>query len=194
MRSEIDREILHCVPESRGFWLPSESYNERPAAQKTDTIVLHYTDLDLEHSLQFFLDPGREVSTHFLIGRGGILFQHVSVLHRAWHAGKSQLHGVPDVNSRSVGIDLEFISSMHRSYTKAQYDTLTRLVLQLRQHLPIRDDQILGHEHIAWPAGRKRDPGPAFLWKEWFSQAGIASTRPPVATSVRVDSGTLPGE
>ncbi|RMG95067.1 MAG: 1,6-anhydro-N-acetylmuramyl-L-alanine amidase AmpD, partial [Candidatus Dadabacteria bacterium] len=100
-------------------------------------------------------------SAHFLIDREGRLTQFVDTDRKAWHAGESALDGVPDVNRFSVGIELE--GDEVTPYTEAQYETLLRVLEELRAaHPRIRPERIVGHEHVA--PGRKRDPGPLFDW------------------------------
>jgi len=67
-------------------WVPSANYNARQPV----VIVLHHTDQD---SVQQSLDTlrsansGGKVSSHYLVGRDGDLYQLVADDKRAWHAG-----------------------------------------------------------------------------------------------------------
>jgi AmpD protein len=99
-----------------------------------------------------------EVSAHFVIRRNGEVLQFVSVLDRAWHAGRSSWKGLDNCNHHSVGIELEGLE--HHPFEPAQYSALAALILSLQQAWPVHD--IAGHEHIA--PGRKEDPGKAFDW------------------------------
>ena len=58
-------------------------------------------------SLIRLLDPGSNVSCHYLIDRKGKIIQMVKEDQIAWHAGKSIFRGVPDCNDYSIGIELE---------------------------------------------------------------------------------------
>lgn len=100
----------------------------------------------------------RKVSSHFLIRRDGELIQFVSCLNRAWHAGMSNWQGRERCNDFSVGIELE--GSDFEIFEPIQYQTLNRLLTNLREVYPILD--IVGHSDIA--PGRKTDPGPYFDW------------------------------
>jgi N-acetyl-anhydromuramyl-L-alanine amidase AmpD len=169
-----DLEICRRFRPRHLTWQPSVSFSARPTATPIDSIIIHYTDLNLEWSLKYFLDPVREVSTHYLIDRNGSTQQLVSVDRKAWHAGKSSLDGTPDVNGRSIGIDLVFSPKTHRDgYTDPQYEALAGLANAIRQVLPIQDHLIVGHEHVAEPPGRKADPGPLFQWERFFRDIGI---------------------
>jgi AmpD protein len=107
---------------------------------------------------------GLEVSAHFVIRRDGECLQFVSVLDRAWHAGRSSWRGRDNCNDYSIGIELEGLEDT--PFEAAQYACLTRLVAALAQAWPIAG--VVGHEHVA--PGRKRDPGSAFEW------AGLAQS------------------
>jgi AmpD protein len=102
---------------------------------------------------------GTEVSAHFVIRRTGELLQFVSVLDRAWHAGRSTWLGRDNCNDYSVGIELEGLED--HPFEAAQYRTLSDLLDALTQRWPIR--HVAGHEHVA--PGRKKDPGSAFDWR-----------------------------
>jgi N-acetylmuramoyl-L-alanine amidase len=149
--------------------IPSPNHGPRPEGLAVDTLVIHYTNLPRDESLRVLSDPERQVSTHFLIAKGGELCQLVSVERRAWHAGASELGGRPDVNSRSIGIDLEFVADRDSAYTEAQYASLAVLARALLSLFPIPRENIVGHEHVAMPKGRKLDPGPLFDWPRFLA-------------------------
>lgn len=144
---------------------PSPNFNIRAPGAVVDSVVVHYTDMDYASSMERLLDYRAEAGTHFVIDRNGRMTALVSLRHRAWHAGKSELYGRPDVNSSSVGIDLVFVPGPKALYTQAQYRTLRTVLQTLQRHLPIHADRVVGHEDVAIPRGRKQDPGPLFDWK-----------------------------
>lgn len=144
--------------------ISSPNFNVRAPGALVDTVVIHYTDLSLEDSLQHLTNPVTEAGTHLIIGREGTVFQLVPLAKRAWHAGRSCLYGRPDVNSSSVGIDLVFRPHTHDGYTDVQYEVLNTIIDSLMRMFPIHCHRITGHEHVALPLGRKKDPGPLFDW------------------------------
>ena len=97
-----------------------------------------------------------KVSAHFLIRRDGSLFQFVSCLDRAWHAGESSWDETSNCNNFSIGIELE--GSDYDPFEADQYIRLEELILSLINKYPIKD--ITGHSNIA--PSRKTDPGPYF--------------------------------
>jgi N-acetylmuramoyl-L-alanine amidase len=145
--------------------LPSPNFNER-GGKDIDTIVLHHTaSNNVNQDLDTLRNPKAEVSAHYVVGRDGKIFQLVNDQKRAWHAGKSELHGVPtDVNSRSIGIEIVNDGSGKTPFTEAQYKALTQLVGYLKQEYKVPMNNILGHKDVAVPKGRKTDPAPNFDW------------------------------
>lgn len=113
---------------------------------------------------------GAEVSSHFVIARNGTVTQYVSVLNRAWHAGKSTWHGVDNCNDFSIGIELEGLEG--GGFEAAQYVALAQLSLDVLLAVPTIEG-FAGHEHIA--PGRKQDPGPGFDWAHLKAALGDRS-------------------
>jgi N-acetylmuramoyl-L-alanine amidase len=144
---------------------PSPNFNERNGMD-IDTIVIHHTASnngagDLAH----LRDPKAEVSAHYMLDRDGKIYQLVNDQKRAWHAGKSELHGVPtDVNGRSIGIEIVNDGSGKTPFTEAQYKSLTQLVGYLKQEYKVPMNNIVGHKDVAVPKGRKTDPASNFDW------------------------------
>lgn len=141
-------------------WVPSSNHDVR----RPVLIVLHYTD---ESSAQQSLDTlrgansGGPVSAHYLIGRDGHIYQLVADTQRAWHAGPGAWGTITDVNSASIGIELDNDGSS--PFADAQIASLLRLLGDLTERLRISPTQVIGHEDFA-PA-RKIDPGPLFPWR-----------------------------
>ena len=91
-------------------------YDER--ACKIDMIVLHAVAYAPQQAIQTFVDHG--VSSHYVIGQDGELWQLVGERHRAWHAGKSFWRGADDLNSHAIGIELCSPSLGQKPFTTAQ--------------------------------------------------------------------------
>lgn len=121
---------------------------------------------------------GAEVSAHFVIRRTGELLQFVSVLDRAWHAGRSTWQGRDNCNDYSIGIELEGLEDT--PFEAPQYRALKALLDAIAQHWPIT--QIVGHEDVA--PGRKRDPGSAFEWRQLQAMLGWSAERFPARTGL----------
>jgi len=141
---------------------PSPNYGLRRADTEIEFIILHYTAMSTEKSLERLCDPVHEVSCHYLIDPSGVCYQLVDNSKRAWHAGKSYWRGYHDLNSRSLGIEL--VNSGNEDYPEAQMKSLITLLQHLIESLALNPKNILGHSDIA-PA-RKLDPGKWFNWQK----------------------------
>ncbi|MDE2592902.1 MAG: 1,6-anhydro-N-acetylmuramyl-L-alanine amidase AmpD, partial [Burkholderiales bacterium] len=133
--------------------VPSPNFGARPQGEPITLVVVHSISLppgvyggdEVEQLFTNQLDwaahpyfeqiKGAEVSAHFFIRRNGDLTQFVSVLDRAWHAGRSSWQGRDNCNDYSVGIELEGLED--HAFEPSQYATLGQLILALAQQWPI---------------------------------------------------------
>ncbi|PHQ23712.1 1,6-anhydro-N-acetylmuramyl-L-alanine amidase AmpD [Marinobacter guineae] len=179
--SGADRNALRetgRVPFAR--WCPSPNFGPRPEGAAISLLVVHNISLPpgqfggpeiedffcncLDHSAHPYFEAiaGIQVSAHLLIRRDGNVVQFVSLLDRAWHAGRSCFEGQEECNDFSIGIELE--GTDDTPYTPEQYRKLAQVAnLAMAAWPDITDRRIAGHCDIA--PGRKTDPGPAFDWE-----------------------------
>jgi len=137
---------------------PSPNFNER----RPNFVVIHYTSHDnAERSLSTLTDPLREVSAHYLVARDGTIYYLVDELARAWHAGDSYWGGTRDLNSASIGIELD--NDGEEPYSEQQIESLLLLLADIKARYKIPAANFLGHGDIA--PTRRADPGRAFPWK-----------------------------
>lgn len=142
-------------------WHPSPNFGERRGGAKPSIIVIHYTAMDsAEAAVERLCAPEFEVSAHYVIARDGKITQLVKEEDRAWHAGAGEWNGVTDVNSHSIGIELDNDGSS--PFSAPLMDALEALLLAIIQRWDIRPEKIIGHMDCA--PGRKTDPGPRFDW------------------------------
>ncbi len=144
---------------------PSPNFNERADHQRPSYIILHYTGMrSLSDALARLTDPDSHVSAHATIDKDGAIYDHVHPDKRAWHAGKSYWRGITDMNSASIGIEIENGGHEH-GYTPFPEDQIlavTHLVQKLMGIYDIPSDHVLAHSDIA--PDRKQDPGELFPW------------------------------
>lgn len=141
---------------------PSPNHGERKGAARPSLIVLHYTALpDLATARDWLCDPAREVSAHWLVAEDGGAEQLVDEARRAWHAGAGGWGGVGDVNSASIGIELQ--NPGDRPFPQAQMARLERLLAAIMARWAIPRQGVIAHSDLA--PSRKRDPGPRFDWR-----------------------------
>ena len=140
------------------WWIQSPNFNYRPEGSQIDTIVVHATVIEnLERTTVAFLRPESQVSAHFTIGRDGSIVQHVSTFDRAWHAGVGKdAQGRENPNHYSIGIELVNLNDGKQPYPDEQIQALCGIIAQMKRRFPIK--QIVSHEYIAQPPGRKSDP------------------------------------
>lgn len=149
---------------------PSPNFGPRRDELTPDLIVLHYTAMaTAQDALERLCDPEYEVSAHYLIHRSGQLYQMVDEDQRAWHAGAGEWRGKEDVNSRSIGIEID--NTGRAPFSEPQLNTLETLLPEIMQRWSIAPDGIIGHSDMA--PERKADPGPRFPW-ERLARQGLA--------------------
>lgn len=153
------------LPMPNSWWEGEDGFKIEPLS----AIVLHHTGSATDESaISYFLDPASLVSSHFLVGRDGRLYQFVSLEHRAWHAGSSLLHGRRVLNRTSVGVEITGDGNLG-PFTRPQIESVVRLVGVLTAMYDVKAPWIAGHQHIApW---RKPDPGELFPWNEIVRRA-----------------------
>lgn len=156
------------------FWSPSPNFGARRDGQTPSLVVIHYTAMvGAEAALARLCDPEAEVSAHYLISKQGRLWQMVAENQRAWHAGAGEWRGQGDVNSHSIGIELD--NSGDHPFPEPQMTVLERLLTQIQSRWEIAPDGVIGHSDMA--PGRKVDPGPRFDWGR-LARRGLARQTP----------------
>ena len=141
---------------------PSPNFGPRRDGLQPTLIVLHYTAMaNAALSLDRLCDPLAEVSAHYLIGADGTLWRLVPEEMRAWHAGAGAWGGAGDVNSRSIGIELD--NDGASPFPEAQMATLETLLDGIMARWSIPPVGVIAHSDMA--PDRKGDPGPRFDWR-----------------------------
>jgi N-acetylmuramoyl-L-alanine amidase len=146
---------------------PSPNFNERGGSGIIDMIVIHYTGMKSgAESLARLCDPQSEVSAHYFIDEAGEISRLVPEKQRAWHAGRGFWRGVSDINSRSVGIELQNPGHDwgYVDFPEAQIDALIALLQEIIDRNPIDLRGVIAHSDLA--PRRKLDPGEKFPWEK----------------------------
>ncbi|MDE4098789.1 N-acetylmuramoyl-L-alanine amidase [Phaeobacter gallaeciensis] len=152
------------------IWHPSPNFGPRRDGLIPQFVVLHYTAMETaEAALQRLCDPAAEVSAHYLIGQDGTLWQMVEEAQRAWHAGAGEWCGLEDLNSRSIGIELD--NRGDHPFSEPQMTRLERLLGDILRRWEIASEGVIGHSDMA--PGRKCDPGARFDWAR-LARQGLA--------------------
>ncbi|QUS37134.1 N-acetylmuramoyl-L-alanine amidase [Falsirhodobacter algicola] len=155
----------------------SPNHGPRRDGQKPALIVLHYTAMrDCAAAEARLCDPAAEVSAHWLIDRSGRTIALVDEDRRAWHAGAGSWQGRGDVNSRSIGIELD--NDGASPFPEPQMAALERLLRAIMARWDIPPLGVIGHSDMA--PDRKVDPGPRFDWRR-LARQGLSVWPAPAA-------------
>ncbi len=140
------------------YWVGATNFDMR----KPNYVIIHHTAQNsTEHTLNTFTKPVTKVSAHYVIGRDGKVYHMLNDYLRAWHGGISKWGNATDLNSSSIGIELDNNGS--EPFTEAQMASLIGVLETLKKKYNIPTANFIGHSDIA-PV-RKVDPSPAFPWK-----------------------------
>lgn len=139
-------------------WVGAIHFNLR----KPNYVVIHHTAQDsLQQTLHTFTVPHTQVSSHYVIGRDGEIVQMLNDYVRGWHAGAGKWGSVTDLNSVSLGIELDNNGS--EPFSEAQIHSLLNVLDTLKTKYKIPTANFIAHSDIA-PA-KKVDPSAFFPWK-----------------------------
>ncbi|MFW5654959.1 MAG: N-acetylmuramoyl-L-alanine amidase [Roseicyclus sp.] len=160
----------------------SPNHGARRDGLRPELVVLHFTAMgSAEAARRALCDPAREVSAHWLIARDGGMTALVDEERRAWHAGAGTWHGLDDVNSRSIGIELD--NDGASPFSEPLMAALEEVLGGVLARWNIPPEGVIGHSDMA--PGRKRDPGPRFDWRR-LARRGL-SVWPEISGPVAVD-------
>ena len=134
-------------------------------------IVIHYTGMQsVRASISRLQNTKSKVSSHYLIDRNGEIYRIVNDNKVAWHAGKSKWKNYKNLNSYSIGIEIQNRghSIKYQKFPSIQISSLVKLIKMLMKKYNIKSQNILGHSDIA--PFRKKDPGEKVPWKNLFKE------------------------
>jgi N-acetylmuramoyl-L-alanine amidase len=154
----------------RGTSLPkrvmlSPNVEPRKNQRTVDALILHYTGMDdSERACEWLCNTQSGVSCHYLVDEQGGITQMVDEDLRAWHAGVSHWKGETDINSCSIGIEIQNAghSGGLPEFPTAQMETVIALSQDIVLRHRISAKRVLAHSDVA--PGRKVDPGEKFDW------------------------------
>ncbi len=166
---EMRKGYMHFTPvilpvdslQAKQWTAPSPNFDIRTP----NLVIIHHTAQEsCAQSLRTLTNPevrGR-VSAHYLVCDDGTIYRLVDERYRAWQAGVSRWGNMRNINSLSIGIELD--NNGHEPFSKAQIHALLVLlnVIQDRYHIP--RGNFVGHADIA--PTRKQDPSVYFPWGE----------------------------
>jgi N-acetylmuramoyl-L-alanine amidase len=157
--------ILKPDTELAGALHPSPNIGDRRKGCRADMIVLHYTGMAAaDQAVLWLANPRSKVSCHYVVDEAGCITQMVAENQRAWHAGTSHWAGETDINSASIGIEIQNPGHEHGypEFPAEQMRAVAALCSDIAQRRGIPLERVLAHSDVA--PGRKIDPGEKFDW------------------------------
>lgn len=150
---------LHDSLATATDWVGTTNFNMR----KPNFVILHYTAQNsCEQTLKTFTQTKTQVSAHYVICKDGTVHHMLNDYLRAWQAGASRWGNATDINSLSIGIEID--NNGFEPFPEAQITALTKVLTGLKNTYNIPAANFIGHSDIA--PGRKIDPGIYFPWQD----------------------------
>jgi N-acetylmuramoyl-L-alanine amidase len=140
-------------------WVGTTNFSMR----KPNFVIIHHTaQYSCDQTLRTFTLTRTAVSAHYVICRDGTVHHMLNDYLRAWHAGISRWGNSTDINSNSIGIELD--NNGFEPFSEAQVNSLLQLLTNLKKKHSIPTSNFIGHGDIA--PTRKNDPNWRFPWKQ----------------------------
>jgi N-acetylmuramoyl-L-alanine amidase len=140
-------------------WVGTTNFSMR----KPSLVVIHHTaQISCDQTLRTFTLPRTAVSSHYVICKDGTIHHMLNDLLRGHHAGVSKWGGATDLNSSSIGIEID--NDGYEKFTPDQINSLLNVLGHLKRAYNIPQANFVGHADIA--PGRKVDPNRNFPWEQ----------------------------
>ncbi len=155
-------------------WIGTTNFGMR----KPNFVIIHHTAQNsCEQTYTTFTLTRTQVSAHYVICKDGTVQHMLNDYLRAWHAGNGKWGNLTDVNSSSIGIELD--NNGFEPFTEAQINSLLIVLKALKKNYNIPTANFIGHADIA--PTRKVDPNRFFPWQQlaqngfgyWYDTASI---------------------
>ena len=146
--------------------------------RKPNFVILHHTAQNsCDQTLSTFTTKQSQVSAHYLICKDGTVHHMLNDYFRAWQAGVSKWGNATDINSLSIGIEID--NNGFEPFTDEQISSLLQLLDRLKKTYNVPTANFIGHADIA--PGRKVDPNKYFPWQKlaengfgfWYDTTGV---------------------
>lgn len=159
----IDTQMPDSLADSTGRQIPSQWVGTvNFGIRRPNFVIIHFTAQDsIQQTLHTFTITRSQVSAHYVIAKNGDVYHMVNDYLRAYQAGLGKWGSVTDMNSCSIGIEID--NNGTEPFTDPQVSSLLVLLSQLKKEYHIPQANFIGHEDYA--PKRKPDPGPLFPWK-----------------------------
>ena len=114
----------------------SLNYNSRNNS-RIKLIIIHYTALkNSKEAISYLCKRENKVSAHYLISQNGKVYNLVDDKLRAWHAGESFWQEITDINSISIGIELDYNpNGKNNKFSFKMIYSLKMLIIQIKKKI-----------------------------------------------------------
>ena len=158
LSKKIQQAPLKDSLNSIGSWIGTTNFNLR----KPNFVIIHHTAQNsCDQTLKTFTTARTEVSAHYVVCRNGTIHHMLNDYLRAWHGGAGKWGNITDINSSSIGIELD--NNGAEPFSETQLSNLLLLLESLKKAYSIPAANFIGHADIA--PTRKTDPSVFFPWK-----------------------------
>ncbi|CAM4187501.1 N-acetylmuramoyl-L-alanine amidase [Pedobacter westerhofensis] len=155
-------QTAEMVAPDQQFFIGSVNFGIR----KPNFVIIHHTaQTSTDQTIKTFTLKSTGTSAHYVIGRDGKVVHMVNDYLRANHAGVAKWGNETDLNSCSLGIELD--NNGDEPYSDAQINSLIAVLTTLKKKYNIPAQGFIGHSDIA--PKRKIDPN-KFPWKKLAEQ------------------------
>lgn len=154
-------KVIRAIPDQPNpeEWVGTTNFSLR----KPNYVIIHHTaQKSTAQTLKTFTLPRTQVSAHYVIGKDGKTYHMLNDYLRAWHGGAAKWGNATDINSSSIGIELD--NNGFEPFAEAQIASLLQVLADLKKNNGIPAANFIGHSDIA--PGRKVDPNANFPWKK----------------------------
>jgi len=135
--------------------------------RRPNYVIIHHTAQNsCEQTLKTFTQSRTQVSAHYVICKDGTVYHMLNDLLRGHHAGVGKWGSATDLNSCSIGIEID--NNGTEAFTDAQITSLLDVLQRLKKAFNIPVGNFIGHADIA--PGRKVDPNRNFPWQRLSEQ------------------------
>jgi N-acetylmuramoyl-L-alanine amidase len=138
-------------------WVGTTNFDLR----KPNFVIIHHTAQNsCEQTLKTFTLERTKVSAHYVICKDGTVHHMLNDYFRAWHGGIAKWGNNSDINSSSIGIEID--NNGFEPFEPQQINSLLNLLATLKNKYKIPVANFIGHGDIA--PKRKVDPNIHFPW------------------------------
>lgn len=148
-------DSLNLIPAPQ--WVGTTNFDLR----KPNFVIIHHTAQNsCDQTLRTFTLERTKVSAHYVICKDGTVHHMLNDYLRAWHGGVAKWGNNTDINSSSIGIEID--NNGFEPFEPKQIQSLLNLLTILKNKYKIPTANFIGHGDIA--PTRKNDPNIQFPW------------------------------